>query len=33
MLIKAKLVDDVLDYTVDAAGIYRMSFKFVESMA
>ena len=32
-LIRARLVDDVLDYTVDAAGIYRMSFKFVESMA
>ena len=31
-LVKAFLVDDVLDYTVDAAGIYRMSFKFVEAM-
>lgn len=29
-LMKAYLVDDVLDYTVDAAGLYRIRFKFVE---
>ena len=31
-LVKAQLVDDTLDYTVDAAGLYRISFKFVEAM-
>lgn len=30
--IKAKLVDDTLDYTVDAAGLYRLRFKFVEAL-
>ena len=29
-LIKAQLADDVLDYTVDAAGLYRIRFKFRE---
>lgn len=31
-LVKAKLVDDTLDYSVDAAGLYRLRFKFVEAM-
>lgn len=31
-LVKVFLVDDVLDYTVDAAGFYRMSFKFREAI-
>ena len=31
-LVKAFLEDSFLDYTVDAAGIYRMSFKFRESL-
>lgn len=30
--IKAKLVDDALDYTIDAAGHYRLRFKFVEAL-
>lgn len=29
---KARLVDDTLDYTVDAAGHYRLRFKFVEAL-
>ena len=31
-LVKAKLVDDTLDYSVDAAGLYKIRFKFVEAM-
>lgn len=31
-LIKALVVDDVLDYTVDAAGYYRLRFKFTEAL-
>ena len=31
-LAKVFLVDDVLDYTIDAAGFYRMSFKFREAI-
>lgn len=30
--LRAKLVDDTLDYTVNAAGHYRLRFKFVESL-
>ena len=30
--VKAELVDETLDYSVDAAGIYRMSFKFREAL-
>tara|TARA_Y100000022_G_scaffold83601_1_gene72059 strand:+ start:10161 stop:12020 length:1860 start_codon:yes stop_codon:yes gene_type:complete len=30
--VRAELVDETLDYSVDAAGIYRMSFKFRESI-
>ena len=32
MYVKALLVDDVLDYTVDAAGLFRFSMKFVEAL-
>lgn len=31
-LLKARLVDDTLDYTIDAAGLYRLRFKFVEAL-
>ena len=31
-LVKVFLVDDTLDYTIDAAGYYRMSFKFREAI-
>ena len=31
-LVKVFLVDDTLDYTIDAAGFYRMSFKFREAI-
>lgn len=31
-LVKAFVQDDVLDYTVDAAGLYRLRFKFVEAL-
>ncbi len=31
-LIKARVVDDVFDYTVDAAGLYRIRFKFAEAL-
>ena len=31
-LVSVFLVDDALDYTIDAAGHYRMSFKFRESL-
>jgi hypothetical protein len=31
-LVKAFLTDDTLDYSVDAAGLYRIRFKFVEAM-
>ena len=30
-LVKAKLVDDTLDFSVDAAGLYKIRFKFVEA--
>ena len=30
--LRAKLVDDTLDYSVDSAGLYRLRFKFVESL-
>lgn len=32
LLVKAYLVDDTLDYTIDAAGYYRLRFKFVETL-
>ena len=32
LLVKAFLEDSFLDYTVDAAGIYRMNFKFREAI-
>lgn len=31
-LVKASLDDDTLDYTIDAAGLYRLRFKFVEAL-